>query len=121
MTGRRPLYPSPAFPPPNIYITHKKTFIIFGSFTNSRPAVSTTTATSPSPPHYTTTTSTPHHMSVRGSSADVICTATQIPRLSIRELFSRRRPDGTPMLLRVPVFQRRYCWGQEQSGSEVCE
>ena len=44
----------------------------------------------------------------KGSSADVICSASTIPRVTIRELFS------AGPLLRVPVFQRRYCWGQKQ-------
>lgn len=43
----------------------------------------------------------------RGASADVICSASTIPRRTLRSLFRGPR-------LRVPVFQRRYCWGRKQ-------
>ncbi len=45
--------------------------------------------------------------SVRGASADVICTAASIPRRSVRQTLARGP-------LRVPTFQRRYCWGTAQ-------
>ena len=45
--------------------------------------------------------------SVRGASASVICTAATIPRCSIRQTLARGP-------LRVPTFQRRYCWGTAQ-------
>jgi len=49
----------------------------------------------------------------RGSHADRICTAPTIPTLSIRQLFSVNAPTSHS-LLRVPPFQRRYCWGKAQ-------
>ena len=43
----------------------------------------------------------------RAASADVICTAAQLERVSIAEALG-----AGP--LRIPVLQRRYCWGQRQ-------
>ena len=49
----------------------------------------------------------------KGASPDVICSASTIPRLTLRELFCAGQ------MLRVPVFQRRYCWGDAQL-SKLC-
>jgi hypothetical protein len=51
----------------------------------------------------------------RGTNADIICTAKTITRHTIRQMFNIKI-DGKNMIsfLRVPPFQRRYCWGQRQ-------
>ena len=53
----------------------------------------------------------------RGTQSDIICTAKTISRYSLRQLFKLPVPNGPPSattLLRVPPFQRRYCWGERQ-------
>ena len=50
----------------------------------------------------------------RGTNADIICTAASIPRKTMRQLFNMPSLNNSSILLRVPPFQRRYCWGQTQ-------
>ena len=45
---------------------------------------------------------------IRGASADRICNAATIPRMTIREMLAEAGE------LRVPAFQRRFCWGTAQ-------
>lgn len=56
---------------------------------------------------------------VNGTDRDVICRAATIPRYSLRELFSLRTAEKKPAFLKVPTFQRRYCWGENQLSSLV--
>ena len=48
-------------------------------------------------------------------SADLICTAASVVSLTVREALHAARP------LRVPVFQRRYCWRPEQQLAQFLE
>jgi len=43
-----------------------------------------------------------------GANKDIICSAKSIPRQTLRQILMHRGA------LRVPVFQRRYCWGPPQ-------
>ena len=57
---------------------------------------------------------------VRGNDKDVICRAATIPRYSLGQLFSLTVNNPhlanrkTRAYLKVPVFQRRYCWERKQ-------
>lgn len=48
-------------------------------------------------------------------SAEVICTATSVVNLTVREALHAARP------LRVPVFQRKYCWRPQKQLAQFLE
>ena len=50
----------------------------------------------------------------RGGHAEYICRAATIPRYSFRQLFNLMDAESSRILLHVPIFQRRYCWGASQ-------
>ena len=45
---------------------------------------------------------------------DIICRTKTISSLTIREVFNLERHEITTIRWLVPVFQRRYCWGNDQ-------
>ena len=47
----------------------------------------------------------------RAASADIICTTGQIPTLSLYSVLTQQCM-GKQCALRVPLLQRRYCWGR---------
>ena len=47
----------------------------------------------------------------RAASADIICTTGQIPTLSLYSVLAQQCM-GKQCALRVPLLQRRYCWGR---------
>ena len=60
----------------------------------------------------------------RGGNKNFICRAKTIPRYSFREVFNLKDENATSdkerhIFLYVPIFQRRYCWGQEQVGNFI--
>ena len=50
----------------------------------------------------------------RGGNKEYICRATTIPRYSFREVLNLVDAESNRILLHVPIFQRRYCWGASQ-------
>ena len=50
----------------------------------------------------------------RGGNKEYICRATTIPRYSFREVLNLVDAESNRILLHVPIFQRRYCWGAYQ-------